>query len=142
MKTKLFGGLFGALTVALPAVAQQEEGDPAAGRELALQLCTACHIVGPEHVGSDVAPPFPAIAEDPEITVDEMHGWGGPGHPMLPNLALTQEQTADINAYLDSLRAPAEPEPKPPRTETEEPPPAIEQAPPEQLGPPVEIEPE
>lgn len=152
VKARLLAGVVGALAVALPASAQQqeEEGDPAAGRELALELCTACHIVGPEQVGSDAAPPFAAIAKDPEITMDEMHGWGGPGHPVLPELALTPQQTADINAYLDRLRAgPAEPEeeePPPegasPRLETEEPPPAVEQAPPEQRGPPVEVEPE
>lgn len=152
MKARRLAGVVGVLAVALPASAQQqqeEEGDPAAGRDLALELCTSCHIVGPEQVGSDAAPPFAAIAENPEITAEELHGWGGPDHPVLPDLALTPQQTADINAYLDSLRAPAPdpeedapPEGASPGTETEESPPAIEQAPPEQRGPPVEVEPE
>ena len=119
-----------------PAAAQQEEGDPAAGQELASQLCTACHIVGTERVGSDVAPPFPVIARDPDVTLTELHAWIGPAHPMLPNLALTPQQIADINAYLDTLHdAPAEEEA--PRGETEEPPSAIEDAPPEELGEPI-----
>jgi hypothetical protein len=59
-------------------------------------------------------------------------------HPILPNLALTPKQIADINAYLDSLR-PGYEEP-PPRVETE--PPALEQAPPERLGEPIEPQPE
>jgi hypothetical protein len=37
------------------------------------------------------------------VTLSGLHGWGGPGHPMLPNLVLTPKQIGDINAYLDSL---------------------------------------
>jgi mono/diheme cytochrome c family protein len=124
------------LAVALPAAAQ-EEGDPVGGQELATQLCTACHIVGTENVGSDAAPPFPVIARNPDMTLTQLHAWPGPAHPVLPNLALTPQQIADINAYLDALHeTPAEAEP--PRVETEEPPPAVEQSPPEELGEPIE----
>ena len=105
-----------------------------AGQELATQLCTACHIVGTERVGSDVAPPFPVIAKDPAMTLTQLHAWVDPAHPVLPDLALTPQQIADINAYLDALHeAPAEQEP--PRVQTEEP--AIEDAPPEELGEPI-----
>jgi mono/diheme cytochrome c family protein len=124
------------VALALPAAAQEAEGDPVVGQELATQLCTACHIVGTEDAGSDVAPPFPVIARGPEMTLTELHAWSGPAHPVLPNLALTPEQIADINAYLDSLHeAPAEAEP--PRVDTEEPPPTLEQSPPEKLGEPI-----
>jgi mono/diheme cytochrome c family protein len=128
--------MLAAFACTLPVAAQQEIGDPAAGQELASQLCTACHIVGTERVGSDVAPPFPVIARDPDMTLTELHAWIGPAHPMLPNLALTPQQIADINAYLDSLHG-ADVE-QAPRVETEEPPPAIEQSPPEELGEPIE----
>jgi mono/diheme cytochrome c family protein len=124
------------LVLARPATAQQQEGDPAAGRELASQLCAACHIVGSERVGSDVAPPFAAIARDPDMTLTELHAWIGPAHPMLPNLALTPDQIADINAYLDTLHG-ADVE-ETPRGEPEEPPPVLEHAPPERLGDPIE----
>ena len=71
------------------------------------------------------------------MTLTQLHAWVDPAHPVLPNLALTPQQIADINAYLDALHeAPAEEEP--PRVETEEPPPAIEQSPPEELGEPIE----
>jgi mono/diheme cytochrome c family protein len=116
-----------------PAAAQQD--GEAAGRELASQLCSACHIVGTERVGSDVAPPFAAIARDPDMTLTELHAWVGPAHPALPNLALTPKQIADINAYLDTLRG-ADVQETPPAA-TEAPPPAIEEAPPERLGDPV-----
>jgi mono/diheme cytochrome c family protein len=120
--------------LARPAAAQHD-GDPAAGRELASHLCAACHIVGTERVGSDVAPPFAALAKDPDMTLTELHAWIGPAHPMLPDLALTPEQIADINAYLDTLRS-ADAQDAP-RGATEEPPPAIEDAPPERLGDPI-----
>ena len=137
MKAQATLNMVALLALAPPAAAQQPEGDPAAGQELASQLCTACHIVGTEQVGSDAAPPFPVIARDPDMTLTELHAWIGPAHPMLPNLALTPQQIADINAYLDALHdAPAEEDT--PRVETEEPPPALEDAPPEKLGEPIE----
>jgi mono/diheme cytochrome c family protein len=134
VKARLGAAMLTGLAVAVPAAAQ-EEGNPAVGQELATQLCTACHIVGTEQVGSDVAPPFPVIARDPDMTLTKLHAWVGPAHPVLPNLALTPQQIADLNAYLDALHeAPGEQEP--PRVETEEPPP-IEQSPPEELGEPI-----
>jgi mono/diheme cytochrome c family protein len=139
LKRTIFGGALAVLAVTLPAAAQ-EQGDPAAGRELAAKLCSACHIVGSEAVGSDAAPPFPVIAKDPTMTITGLHAWVEPGHPVLPNLALTPQQIADINAYLDSLRGPAEEQP--PRAGTEEPPPALEDAPPEELGEPIAPQPE
>jgi mono/diheme cytochrome c family protein len=118
---------------AAPAAAQQAEGDPEAGHELASQLCTACHIVGNERAGTDMAPPFAAIAKDPNVTLSELHGWGGAGHPMLPNLVLTPKQVADINAYLDTLRDGGGEA----RPSAEEPQPALGPAPPERLGKPI-----
>jgi hypothetical protein len=63
---------------------------------------------------------------------------------MLPNLALTAQQIANINAYLDSLHdavaPPTEetpPEGAAPRSETEAPPPAIQDSLPEKVGPPI-----
>ncbi|MGH6944533.1 MAG: c-type cytochrome [Geminicoccaceae bacterium] len=119
------------IVTALPAVAQQP-GDATAGRELAAKLCSSCHIVGNQRSGSDQAPPFPAIAKDPEVSLTQLHGWGGTGHPMLPKLALSQEQVADINAYLDSLRGlpPAEGAASPDKR-------VLPSAPAERIGPPI-----
>lgn len=140
MISKSLGGALVVLGTVLPALAQ-EEGDPEAGQELASKLCSNCHIVGTEAVGSDVAPPFPVIAKDPELTFSELHAWLSPMHVILPNLALTPKQIADINAYLDSLRGPGF-EDQQPRVGTEEPPPALESAPPERIGEPIVPEPE
>jgi len=123
--------LLAGLSIA-PAAAQ--EGNAEAGHELASNLCTSCHIVGDERSGSDLAPPFPVIAKNPRLSLEQLHGWGGPGHPMLPDLALTPQQIADINAYLDSLRDDTPPAPAPaaePRRRE------LPQTPPERIGPPI-----
>lgn len=129
-----------ALMLALPAAAQ--EGDPQAGLELASELCTGCHIVGPERVGSDMAPPFRALASDPEMTLTALHAWPGPDHPVMGDMALSRQQIDDINAYLDHLReeatVPADAEEDALQEETGARPPAVEQAPPEKLGEPIE----
>jgi mono/diheme cytochrome c family protein len=119
--------------VTWPAAA--ETGDPAAGHDLATKFCASCHIVGNEPTGSDVAPPFRTIAKDPSIKLTTLHGWRGPMHPILPNLALTTQQIADINAYLDSLRSSSGTTTAPGQAKT--PPPAISNAPPAKFGEPI-----
>jgi mono/diheme cytochrome c family protein len=139
VKLSIVAGTLVTLTLARPAAAEPQ-GDPAAGHELASQFCSSCHIVGNERVGSDVAPPFRTIAKDPAMKLTKLHAWRGPMHPILTNLALTAQQIADINAYLDSLRASDEPAGAPP-TPTKKPPAAIRNAPPEKLGEPIQPKP-
>jgi len=145
MRSNVAGVLGLAATMAVAPAGAQEQGSAEAGHELASNLCTSCHIVGNERSGSDLAPPFPLIARNPRLSMEELHGWGGRGHPMLPDLALTPDQIADINAYLDSLRPGGEDEPpagEAQEVETDEPPPALEDAPPERIGDPIEVTPE
>ena len=132
MKARLIASMVVLVVVALPVAAQQAIGNADAGHELASKLCTACHIVGAARSGSDVAPPFLVIARDPQMTLTALHAWVGPPHPMR-NLSLTRQQIADINAYLDALQGEQATQVK-----TEEPPPALEDAPPEKLGEPIE----
>ncbi len=138
MTSRVAGAMLTVLVGAWPAAAA-EPGDPAAGHDLASKFCTACHIVGTERVGSDAAPPFQAIAQDPARNLTQLHGWHGPMHPVLSNLALSTRQIADINAYLDSLRAPSEGAATP--TPAAKPPPSIQNAPPAKIGPPIETQP-
>jgi mono/diheme cytochrome c family protein len=131
VKARLIASMLVLIAAAPPVAAQQVIGNADAGHELASRLCTACHFVGTERSGSDVAPPFLVIARDPQMTLTALHAWVGLPHPMR-NLALTRQQTADINAYLDTLHGE-----QAPRVKTEEPPPALEDAPPEKLGEPI-----
>jgi mono/diheme cytochrome c family protein len=120
-----------ALIAGTPAAAQQVIGTADAGHELASKLCSACHIVGTERSGSDVAPPFLVIAREPQMTLAALHGWVSPPHPMR-NLALSGQQIADINAYLDTLHGE-----ETPRVKTEEQPAVLENAPPDKVGEPI-----
>jgi mono/diheme cytochrome c family protein len=131
VKARTIASVLALIAAAPPAAAQQVIGNADAGHELASKLCTGCHIVGTERSGSDVAPPFLVIARDPQVTLTALHAWVAPPHPMR-NLALTRQQIADINAYLDTLHGE-----QPPRVNTEEPPPALEDAPPDKLGEPI-----
>jgi len=80
--------------------------DPQSGHALADKLCTNCHLVGSaqqEHAVADV-PSFREIANQPGQTT------GGiiahivlPKHPM-PQIPLTQNERADLAAYVMSLR--------------------------------------
>jgi hypothetical protein len=88
VEASIVGGVLAVLMAAWPAAAE-EQGDATAGHKLASQFCTACHIVGAERVGSDAAPPFRVIAENPARRLSELHSWRGPMHPVLSNLAFT-----------------------------------------------------
>ncbi|HET6520021.1 MAG TPA: hypothetical protein VFG47_09395 [Geminicoccaceae bacterium] len=91
-----------ALLLPTPALAA---GDPETGHMLARQWCGGCHVVEPGATGgSDIAPPFTVIAADPDRTP----GWlyasvTAAPHPVMPNLDLTRQEAADIDAYLDRL---------------------------------------
>jgi len=132
----------GALVLMAGWAAAAQEPDPQAGMELALDLCTGCHIVGPERVGSDVAPPFMVLARDPEMTLRALHAWPGPDHPVMGDMVLSRQQIADINAYLDHLRenatVPAESDADQGQAEGEALPPTLDDAPAEKLGEPIE----
>ncbi len=102
MRHLLWTAVAAALLLPAPPLAA---ASPEAGRALAEQWCAGCHLVDPSAtVGADVAPPFTAMANDPERTLDRLHAWVTvTPHPVMPNLDLTLEEIADINAYLDSL---------------------------------------
>lgn len=92
--------MLGVLLSAGPAAAQ----DAAAGRALAQQWCTSCHIVVPGADGSDAAPTFAAIANDPNVTERGLRAWLADPHPPMPNLNLSRTEIDNIIAYLKTLR--------------------------------------
>ena len=77
----------------------------AEGHKLAQQWCTGCHIIEPGTTSaSDVAPPFPKIAQDKRLTPDQLRVWLTNPHPPMPNLSLTREEIDNLVAYIGSLR--------------------------------------
>ena len=78
--------------------------DADAGHRLARQWCVECHIVEPtQESASDVAPPFEAIADDPNPTPEGMRAWLADPHPPMPNLQLSTGEIENILAYIQSL---------------------------------------
>jgi mono/diheme cytochrome c family protein len=97
------------------AHAQTKPGSPAAGRILALQACTGCHIVAPDQpfkpvfTGPPHPPDFKDIANDPNVTAAKLRSHLSslpvvPRHPGMANPELTSEQLRDVAAFILSLR--------------------------------------
>jgi cytochrome c len=89
--------------LSLSTGAASAQGDPEAGRALALQWCTSCHIVDLEGHGTDAAPPLPALLGEGLRTPDQLRGWLAAPHPPMPDFALTRQEIEDIVAYLEDL---------------------------------------
>lgn len=95
-----------ALVTPAPAASQDLAGDVAAGRTLARELCSACHLVGPQARGPvpDGVPSFMNLAAQPDIG-DRFTGiMIGPPHPAMPTPPLDRQQWRDLAAYVTSLR--------------------------------------
>jgi len=80
--------------------------DPGHGAELAVRLCSNCHLVGAigqEHANVDV-PSFPEIANREGQTAGSIMAFIIlPKHPM-PTIPLTTREVGDLAAYIMTLR--------------------------------------
>ena len=82
-------------------------GDARAGEELALQVCTACHVVAPDQREPrhyQGAPDFVAIANGRAVTATSLAAFLRTPHPSMPNLILSSDEMRDVIAYILSLR--------------------------------------
>ena len=82
-------------------------GEPALGKAVAEQLCSACHVVSEDQQGPvpDGVPTFAAIAARPGMDRDLLAAiLIKPTHPAMPEPPLTQRQMDDVVAYILSLR--------------------------------------
>ena len=87
-----------------------------AGKDLAVSLCSPCHIVLPQtserRPSGLAAPSFLDIAQGPKAAPEALRGFlhstnSSVAHPAaMPHLELTDEQIEAIAAYLSSLRQP------------------------------------
>ena len=91
---------------AMPALAQTEPGDPAAGLRMAATWCANCHRVAPGGPGpsTDAAPAFQAIARMPSTTSMALRVFLQTPHASMPDYRLTREELDDVVAYLISLK--------------------------------------
>jgi mono/diheme cytochrome c family protein len=94
------------LTGSLFAVISSAAGaqDATAGRQLAVQWCSACHLVAPDQARAPtVAPTFASIAKNPGFNVGQLSKSLLAPHPQMPGRELAREQAADIAAYIATL---------------------------------------
>lgn len=94
-----------ALIVAIAALASApaQAGDAASGRVLAERWCAGCHLVGPTAPGSDVAPPFTAIAADPDKSRGGLEAWLATPHTSMPSMPLSRRDIDHLVTYIESL---------------------------------------
>jgi len=88
------------------AVVQAAEFNTAAGKQLAKEWCSSCHIVeeGQGETMSTAAPSFFDIAADPATTEMGLHAFFASPHEQMPDIQLSNGETDDIVAYILSLR--------------------------------------
>ena len=88
-----------------PAAAQGLPGDPAAGANLAREICAECHLVAEDQlIDPAVGPSLLEVAEHPATTELSLRAFLQTPHPTMPNLMLTPDETDDIIAYLLALK--------------------------------------
>lgn len=98
------------------ALAQPEGGSPVArGRNIALIVCSACHVVAPDQPDTpqlpQKTPSFQEIANRPDVSARSLRRfvththWDQTAIPMtMPNPMLMSDQVDDVAAYIMSLR--------------------------------------
>jgi mono/diheme cytochrome c family protein len=89
----------------LPAFAQ-EIGDVSAGRRLAENWCSSCHVVGAatQHGSANGVPTFPAIAAMKSTTPMALRVFLQTPHGQMPDLHLSRDEIDNLAAYILSLR--------------------------------------
>ncbi len=94
-------------TIAFAANAQEGAANPQAGHVLAKRVCSPCHAVEPDpHAPRmfDIGPDFETVANTPGMTATALNAFLLTSHPKMPNLILSPEQSADVIAYILTLR--------------------------------------
>lgn len=77
------------------------------GQALAVRVCSICHGIRPGEVSTAAgAPNFYTVAVTPGMTPLALRVALQTPHHSMPNLALTNDEIADVTAYIFSLRPP------------------------------------
>ncbi len=87
--------------VATPSFA----ANPDQGETLVRRWCTGCHLVATDQKGATTeAPPFASIAKRPDFDPAKTASFLLDPHPKMPNMELSRDETADIAAYIATLK--------------------------------------
>jgi mono/diheme cytochrome c family protein len=106
--------LAGAAQAQIPPQTPQQTEQLVEGHDLALALCSVCHIAAADQVGTPVmsspGPPFRAIANRAEVTPASLRHFMLTAHSAttppftMPNAKLSDRQLDAVIAYILSLR--------------------------------------
>ena len=102
----------GAWTFPIAAHDLGGEGNARAGRELAVNECSECHVVVPRRLTPrrlDPPPDFVEIANSRGMTAKALSVFLHTPHPTMPNLVLSDQESANVIAYFLSLAKPKRP---------------------------------
>lgn len=104
-RVRTFAWTVFASACAMAVATSAEAGDADAGRRLAGEVCTACHLVSPGQTGPviDGVPSFAALARNPSMTDDALRGFVLDPHPAMPQVQLSAIEIDSIVAYIRSL---------------------------------------
>lgn len=85
----------------------QEVGNARDGDDLAMAVCSNCHLVreGQRQPPMDSVPSFDAIARDPVMTDERVRRFLNRPHWPMPDLGLSRQQIEDEVSYISELRA-------------------------------------
>jgi mono/diheme cytochrome c family protein len=98
--------LWTTIAAASAAWAQGDTTVNAAGRDLALEWCSECHLVARDQTdpASDAVPSFFEVADRSSTTEMSLRAFLTSPHGNMPNIMLTREQIDEVVAYILSLR--------------------------------------
>jgi len=82
-----------------------QAADAAAGKALALQWCSSCHVVAEDQssASSTSLPSFYDISKDPDWTQESLATFLVDPHPKMPDMNLGTIEITNLAAYISSL---------------------------------------
>ncbi len=88
------------------SAAAQNFGDADKGHRFAREVCASCHSIekGALHSVEPFAPTFETIAKTPGMNERALSIFMRTPHPTMPNLVLSDDEIADVFAYITSLK--------------------------------------
>jgi mono/diheme cytochrome c family protein len=106
----VFAIVFAGMAIAQPKLDAPVAGvdpkpDAKNGERLALQWCASCHVVAVGQTqGIAAVPTFAEIARRPGFNAAQLALFLFNPHPVMPNMALTRKEAADLAAYIATQR--------------------------------------
>ena len=96
---------YSVILVATIAATSALAADPDHGETLVKRWCAGCHLVAADQKAATTeAPPFASIAKRPNFDAAKIASVLLDPHPKMPNMELSRDETADIAAYIATLR--------------------------------------